>query len=118
MAYAVVHAACQAAEEVNAKAIMVFSMTGSTVRMISKLKPRKPIIGIAPSERVYRQMALCWGVRAVLSPMGESTDAMVRFGERTVLKHKILHKGDRVVVVSGTQHLRGATNMMKILTID
>lgn len=117
MSHAVVHAACQAAEEVEAKAIMVFSMTGATVRMISKLKPRKLIIGVAHTERIYRQMALCWGVRPVVSPMGKSTDEMVQLGEKMVLRHKILQAGDKVVVVSGTQHLRGATNMMKILTL-
>ncbi|MDO8528195.1 MAG: pyruvate kinase [Deltaproteobacteria bacterium] len=118
MVHAVVHAACAAAEEVQAKAIMVFSMTGSTVRMISKLKPRKPIIGIAPNERVYQQIAMYWGVRPLISPMGKSTDEMMHFGEKTVLKQGLLVRGDKVVVVSGSQHLRGATNMMKILTLN
>lgn len=116
--HAVVHAACQAAEEVDAKAIMVFSMTGTTIRMLSKLKPHKPIIGIAHDEKVFRQMALCWGVHPIISPMGHSTDEMIVLGEKNVLKQKLLEKGDKVVIVSGSQHLRGATNMMKILTLD
>ncbi|MDP2600528.1 MAG: pyruvate kinase [Deltaproteobacteria bacterium] len=116
--HAVVHAACQAAEEVDAKAILVFSMSGTTIRMLSKLKPRKPIIGLAHSERVYRQMALCWGVHSIISPMGHSTDEMILLGEKKVLKQKLLNKGDKVVIVSGSQQLRGATNMMKILTLD
>lgn len=116
-AHAVVHAACQASDEVEAKAILVFSMTGGTVRMISKLKPRKPIIGIAPSEAVYRQMALCWGVHPIFGPMGTSTDEMIVLGEKAVLREKILSKGDKVVVVSGSQLLRGSTNMMQILNI-
>lgn len=117
MAHAVVHAACEAASEVDAKAILVFSQTGTTVRMISKLKPQKPIIGMAPNEAICRQMALCWGVRPMVSPFGQTTDAMFHLAEKTLMRFHMLHKGDKVVVVSGTQHLRGATNMMKILTL-
>lgn len=118
MVHAVVHAACQAAEEVDAKAIIVFSMTGTTVRMISKLKPKKLIIGVAPNERIYDQMALCWGVHTIISNWGRSTDDMIMLGEKKLLREGLLHKGDKVVVVSGTQHLRGATNVMKIFTLD
>lgn len=118
LVHAVVHAACHAAEEVNAKAILVFSMTGTTVRKISKLKPKKPILGLTPHLHAHRQMALYWGVHPVMSPSGHSTDEMIRQGERVALRQKILKKGDEVVVVSGTQLLRGATNMMKILKLS
>lgn len=117
LAHAVVHAACHAAEEVDVKAILVFSMTGATVRMISKLKPAKPIIGMTPHVHAYRQMVLGWGVTPVMSPSGHSTDEMIQKGEQVVRRLKLLKKGDKVVVVSGTQLLRGATNMMKILTL-
>lgn len=116
--HAVVHAACQAAEEAGAKAILVFSMTGTTVRMISKLKPRKPILGIAPGENICRRMALCWGVFPVFAPMGTSTDEMIILGERAVIRGGLLERGDKVVVVSGSQLLRGATNMMQILNLS
>lgn len=117
MVHAVVHAACHAAKEVDAKAIMVFTLTGKTCRMISKLKPKQPIIGITPTEGPYRQMAMGWGITPITSPLGHSTDEMFHLGEKTVLKKKLLNKGDRVVVISGTQFIRGATNMMKILTL-
>ena len=117
MAYAVVHAACRATQEVDSHAIMVFSMTGTTVRMLSKLKPTTPIIGISPFEKVCRQMALFWGVVPVLVPTGTSTDEMFRLGEKAVLKHHLLKKGDCVVVVSGSQLLRGATNTMRVLKL-
>lgn len=117
MVHAVVHAACQAAEEVGAKAILVFSQTGTTVRLTSKLKPVKPIIGIAPTPEVCRQMSLYWGTDPIVSLFGKTTDEMIILGERKVVRDKLLHRGDKVVVVSGSQHLRGATNMMKILTL-
>lgn len=118
LVHAVVHAACFAAEEVDAKGIMVFSMTGTTVRAISKLKPKKLIIGITPHLHALRQMALYWGVCPVMAPSGHSTDEMIHLGEKVVLRRGILEKGDTVVIVSGTQLSRGATNMMKILRLS
>lgn len=112
--HAIVHAACQASEKVNAKAIMVFSISGATVRMIAKVKPRTPILGIAPNPETCRRMALYWGVHPILSPWGHSTEEMIRDGERGVLKRGLLKRGDRVVIVSGTQHILGATNVMKV----
>ncbi|MBI4125221.1 MAG: pyruvate kinase [Deltaproteobacteria bacterium] len=117
LVHAVVHAACHAAEEVQAKAIMVFSMSGTTARLLSKLKPKQPIIALTPKEQTYNQLALFWGVIPVLSPLGHSTDEMIAIAGRKVRAARLLKRGDKVVVVSGTQQLMGATNMMKILTL-
>lgn len=117
LVHAVVHAACHAASEVQAKAIMVFSMSGTTARLLSKLKPKQPILALTPKIETYNQMALFWGVIPVISPLGHSTDEMIAIGGRKVRAARLLKKGDKVVVVSGTQQLMGATNMMKILTL-
>lgn len=117
MSHAVVYAACHAAEELKAKAIVVFSMTGKSVRLISKLKPKIPIIGVTAHLHAYRQMALGWGVLPVMASSGLSTDGLIHRGERVLLKKGILSPGDVIVVVSGTQRIRGATNMMKVLAL-
>lgn len=114
---AVVHAACHAAAEVGAKAILVFSMTGMTCRMISKLKPKTPIIGLSPNKWAYQQLAMMWGVRPIISPIGRSTDEMIQLGETILLDEKLLRKGDIIVTVSGTMLTKGSTNMMKILKL-
>lgn len=114
---AVVHAACHAAAEVGAKAILVFSMTGATCRMISKLKPKTPIIGLSPNKWAYQQLAMMWGVHPVISPVGRTADEMIQLGENILLGEKLLRKGDIIVTVSGTMLTKGSTNMMKVMKL-
>lgn len=117
LVHAVVHSACHAAAEVGAKAILVFTMSGTTARLLSKLKPNQPIIALTPRGQTYNQLTLYWGVTPVISPLGHSTDEMIARACQKVRAARMLQKGDKVVVVSGTQQLMGATNMMKILTL-
>ncbi|MBI4365687.1 MAG: pyruvate kinase, partial [Deltaproteobacteria bacterium] len=117
VAEAIVRAAVQAAQEQHVKAILVFTMTGTTARMLAKLRPSRPILALTADPRVARQMALFWGVEPFFTHTGHTTDDMIELGERTLLKAGRLKKGDTVVVVAGTQRLRGATNMMKFLTL-
>ena len=115
--HAVVHAACQAAQEIGAKAILVFSMTGRTAALLSKFKPNKPIFALTPLEATYRRMALYWNVTPFVSPLGGNTDEMIRRGERLLLREGRLRKNDTVIVVAGSTLLEGATNMMKVLQL-
>lgn len=115
--YAVVLAAAHAAESEAVKAIMLFTLTGTTARLLSKFRPPKPIFALTADPHVVRRLSLYWGVEPFLTHTGHTTDDMIAMGERTLLKEGRLKRGDRVVVVAGTTRLRGATNMMKFLTI-
>jgi pyruvate kinase len=112
--HAVAHAAVDAAREWAARAIVVYTQTGETARVLSKLRPPCPIIALAPAEDVRRRMALYWGVLPVAMRFSASIDRMLRDGERTLLSAGLLRKGARVVVVSGTSPRVGATNLMKL----
>jgi pyruvate kinase len=112
--HAVAHAACDAAGRAAVRAIVVHTQTGTTARMLSKLKPSCPIIAIAPSEAVRRRMALYRGVLPLAVRLARATDRMLRDGERAILARRVLARGDRVVVVSGTSPHAGATNLMKL----
>ncbi len=112
--HAVAHAARDAARQWSARAIVVYTQTGSTARILSKLKPPCPILAFAPSEFVLRRMALYWGVLPVLLRFSRNTDRMLRQGERSLLAAGLLRRGERVVVVSGTSPRAGATNLMKL----
>src|SRR5215471_6398960 len=59
---AVSHAARALSEEASVKAIVVFTQSGNTARLIAQDRPRTPILAYTPSARVYRQLALYWGV--------------------------------------------------------
>jgi len=112
--HAVAHAAVDAARQWGARAIVVYTQTGLTARLLSKLQPPCPIVAITPSEASRRRMALYRGVLPMALRLARSTDRMLRDGERAILASGFIRKGARVVVVSGTSHRVGATNLMKL----
>ena len=112
--HAVAHAASDAARQWAARAIVVYTQTGSTARILSKLKPPCPIFAFTPAETVRRRMTLYWGVQPLVLRLSRNTDRMLRQGERALLAAGLLRRGDRVVVVSGTSPQAGATNLMKL----
>ncbi|OLE65349.1 MAG: pyruvate kinase [Acidobacteria bacterium 13_1_20CM_2_68_14] len=112
--HAVAHAAVDAARQWVARAIVVYTQTGMTARLLSKLKPPCPIVAITPSEPIRRRMALYRGVLPLALRFARSTDRMLRDGERAILAAGLIGKGARVVVVSGTSPRAGATNLMKL----
>lgn len=114
-AQAVAFAANAASSEVNSKAIVVFTQTGDTARILSKVKPATLIVAFTPLDKTWRRLSLLWGVQPFLIEFGEHTDEMICRGEAALLNYGIADWGDTIVIVSGTKvGMRGATNMMKI----
>lgn len=112
---AVAFAAHAAALEVNPKAIVVFTQSGETARILSKLRPLTQIVAFTSTERTWRRLALVWGVRPFMTSFGEHTDEMICRGEGALINYGIAGFGDTIVIVSGTKvGMRGATNMMKV----
>ncbi|PYQ11757.1 MAG: pyruvate kinase [Acidobacteria bacterium] len=112
--HAVVHAASQAALDARARAVAVYTQTGRTARFLSKLRPPCPFIALTFDRAVARQMALYWGVTPVLIHFASDTDTMLAGGEKEMLRHGLISRGDRIVVVAGSTSFPGGTNMMKI----
>ena len=112
---AVAFAANAACTEVGAKAVVVFSESGDTARVMSKIRPISPIIAFTPRERTWRRLSLVWGVQPFLIKYGENTDEMICRGEAALLDNGLAALGDTIVILSGSKlGMRGATNMMKI----
>ena len=112
---AVAFASYAAAGELHAKAVVVFSQTGSTAKLVSKLRPSTPIVAFTPLEETKRRLSLVWGVQPFCIEFGGHTDEMICRGEAALLNNGLAELGDTIVVVSGTKvGMRGATNMMKI----
>ncbi len=115
---AVARAASRAAEDVNAKAIVVYTESGSTARMLSSQRPTVPILALSPEAVTVRRLCLCWGVTPARMPRVDRMAEMFALGEELLVRSGQVEAGDRVVVVSGTRAAnRGGTNMMKILTV-
>jgi pyruvate kinase len=111
----IAHAACRAVEELPARAIVTFTQTGAMALLVSKHKPRVPIIAATPFERVARKMSLYWGVTPVIMKARRTTDDMIAAVENAMLKQKLIKAGDMIVLTAGVPvGVAGTTNTMKI----
>jgi pyruvate kinase len=111
----VAHAACRAAEEQKARAIVAFTQSGSTALLVSKHRPSVRIIAATPVERIARLVSLYWGVTPILLKTKRTTDDMISSVERAMVRQKIVETGDLIVITAGVPvGVAGSTNMMKL----
>lgn len=117
-ASATAQACVDAAENLDLQAIVAFTESGSTARLISKYRPRTDIVAYTPHEGTYRRMALYSGVTALRFGAVESTDQMVDYAEKNLLEMGIVAPGDGVVMAAGIPPNQAATtNLMKLHSI-
>ncbi len=114
----ITHAAAQSAanvlHEVRAKAIVSFSVSGRSAKLISKQRPCRPIFAFTPSPEVYRQMALLWGTVPFCIPKMADTPQLIAASEAVLLEKGLIAPNDIVVIVTGLALTSGSTNMIKI----
>ncbi|MBD0305635.1 MAG: pyruvate kinase, partial [Nitrospiraceae bacterium] len=112
---AICAAASSAATAIDGKAIVVFSESGFTARLLSKQRPGAPIIAFTPCEPVRQRMALYWGVIPHTMPLIVETDPRIREVERRLKGEGLIEMGQRIVIVSGAlAGQKGGTNLMKL----
>ena len=115
---AVSKATCSMAINTNAKGIVISSLTGRTVRMVSRFRCPVDIIGMTTSEKAWRKLNLSWGVTPVLSEEFNSVDVMFYHAlnhAKTIFK---LEKGDNVVLTGGqTSGVSGNTNTIRLESV-
>jgi pyruvate kinase len=112
---ALCEAACSAAAATEARAIVVFSESGATGRLMSKQRPAAPIIAFTPFEPVRQRMALYWGVSPHTMPWIEKSGERVQAVEQRLRQEGLAASGDRLVILSGTLAGQpGGTNTMKL----
>jgi pyruvate kinase len=113
--HALAHPAFQAAREIRARALVIFTHTGYSARLVSKSRPQAPIIALTPLGSTCRRLALSWGVVAVEVPRWRTAERMAETGLRLLIRKKLLKRGDWVVAIAGTTTRAGGTNMLRIL---
>ena len=101
LAHAVSHAARALAEETLVQAIVVFTRSGNTARLISKDRPRVPIVAYTPSEHVPAQLALWWGVWPYRMSMQGTIEEVIALVEQRLLDNKLVQPGAYVVMMGG-----------------
>ncbi|OGL07679.1 MAG: pyruvate kinase [Candidatus Rokubacteria bacterium RIFCSPLOWO2_02_FULL_73_56] len=112
---AIADAAASAAHTLDARAIVAFTESGFSARLISGERPDVPIIALTPSPEVRRRLALSWGVSSRLIRKVETTDAMLEEVEATLLGDGTVRPGDGLVIISGSpMWVSGTTNLMQL----
>ena len=115
---AVSHATCAMAIDTKAKGIVISSMSGVTVRMVSRFRCPVDIIGMTTSEKAWRKLNLSWGVTPVLSEEFDSMDVMFYHARKHAKEVLHLEKGDNIVLTGGrTNGTPGNTNTIRLETI-
>ncbi len=112
---AISHATCMTAHDLDVAAIITVSRSGHTARMVSKFRPINPIICATPIPKVYRQLALCWGVMPILSEEKDTTDHLFEHAVQRAMKTNLVKNGDLVVITAGAPvGVSGTTNILKV----
>ncbi len=114
-AHAVSHAARALAEEASVQAIVVFTRSGASAHLISTDRPRTPILAYTPSEYVYRQLALWWGVWPHRIDLQETTEELIARVDHRLQEDNLVSRGEHVVIMGGLPVASQArTNFVKL----
>jgi len=112
---AISDAAATAAHVLGAGAIVAFTESGFSARLISQARPSVPIIALTPFIEVQRRLALSWGVSSRIIRKVETTDEMIEQVEATLLADGAVRPNDVIVIISGSpMWVRGTTNLLKL----
>lgn len=112
---AITYATCTTAAELGASAIITATQTGYTARMVSKYRPKAPIIAVTPYEYVARKLSISWGVYPLIADKMESTDELINLSVEQALQSGYIKKGELVVIAAGIPvGFTGTTNMIKV----
>jgi len=94
-------AAKELATDRDVSAIIVFTQSGKTARLMSKARPPVPILAFTPEQCTFRQMGMYWGVTPILVPYADTLETMIQHVETAIATTTNLKPGEQVVLISG-----------------
>jgi pyruvate kinase len=100
-AIAVSRAALALARDTDVAAICVFTRSGKTALIMSKTRPKVPILAFTPDVRTYRRLGVYWGVKPFLIPHASSVKTMVSYVETSLISQTDIRSGQQIVIISG-----------------
>ena len=116
---AIATAACEAADSLNAKAIVCLTLSGSIAASIARWRPKTPVIAISPRQEVIRRLNLIWGVYGIQNPLFYKTDVLLQELPQTLKDMGIVQSGDIIVITAGIPIAQMCpTNTIKINKIS
>jgi len=112
---AISHATCTTAHDLDAPAIIAITTSGQTARMVSRFRPNCKIIAPTPIAKVYRQLALSWGIVPLMFAKQETTDELLDAAIECAKRSNQVESGEEVIVTFGSPlGIAGNTNVLKI----
>lgn len=112
------HAVCSMAIDLNAKAIVVCSVSGKTAMLVSRFRTPVDIIGMTTDVKIWRRLSMSWGVTPVLSESYPNMDVMFYCAKGNAVKVLNLQPGDNILLTGGPINGQsGNTNTIKVETI-
>tara|TARA_Y100001970_G_C14196143_1_gene838220 strand:+ start:627 stop:2039 length:1413 start_codon:yes stop_codon:yes gene_type:complete len=102
----------------SVKAIIAFSNSGNTAKIVSAMRPRVKIITISPNINISRQMSLLWGVQSLNSRDANGWKDMMNISREIIKKDNSIKKNDFVVITAGLPFGNaGMTNMIRLYKV-
>jgi pyruvate kinase len=113
--HAIAAATVEAVRLLGAPAVVTFTTSGGTTRLVSSYRPPVPILGVTDQNKTWRQLALVWGVQPVMCDEEVNYENMLGVARRYLLDNRIAQPGQRIVVTAGIPfHVAGTTNLLRI----
>jgi len=103
----------------NVKAIIVFSNSGKSAKLVSAMRPAAKILTISPNINVCRQVSLLWGVQSINSRDANGWKDMMSISKEIINKLKFIKKNDFVIITAGLPFGKaGMTNMIRLYKVN
>jgi pyruvate kinase len=117
IAETICEATAHAADDLDLRAIAVFTESGQTARQLSKYHPTSPIFALSPSEITVNRLSMLWGTTPILCPKVNTTEALVECAERLLEQGGYIKPREVVAIVAGTRTKSGSTNFLRLHVI-
>jgi pyruvate kinase len=114
---ALCEAAAFAAEEMGTRVTAVLTESGLMARRLSALRPEQRIIALTNSREVQNELALIWGVESLIVPHADTTEQMLKFGEKALLENGAVDKGEMIVIMAGRLSGLGLSSSVTLFTV-
>jgi pyruvate kinase len=114
---ALCEAAAFAAEEMGTRVTAVLTESGLMARRLSALRPEQRIVALTGSRNVQNELSLIWGVEALIAPPANSTEEMLKSGEKTLLDAGAVEQGEMIVVMAGRLSGLGLSSSVTLFTV-
>ena len=114
IAETICEATAHAADDLDLRAIALFTESGSTARQLSKYHPSAPIFALSPVEVTINRLSLLWGTTPIRCHKVNSTEALVNLAEGLLEQGGYVHKREVIAIVAGTRTKSGSTNFLRL----